>query len=231
MAMKRHKPEEIVAKLRQVEVLHGQGKSMAEAIRAIGVTEVTFYRWRRECGGSSNTLPRCPQNRRQLRTRETAGCSIGLLAMRPPRLLVRVHGATRARTRAFLAHEPLNAVKAARGAVRELVPPDPSRSVGSLAHGKACSHLRHERLVGLRPIAGRSRQPSEEAAPRDTERLAHLRYGPDPSVLGDAGEHHAIVATLEPVARRALSLLNRSGDEPSGRCIPTMHAMGHAGPA
>jgi transposase-like protein len=51
MAMKRHKPEEIVAKLRQVEVLHGQGKSMAEAIRAIGVTEVTFYRWRREYGG------------------------------------------------------------------------------------------------------------------------------------------------------------------------------------
>ena len=51
MAMKRHKPEEIVAKLRQVDVLHGQGKSMAEAIRAIGVTEVTFYRWRREYGG------------------------------------------------------------------------------------------------------------------------------------------------------------------------------------
>lgn len=46
--MKRHKPEEIVAKLRQVEALHGQGKSMAEATRAIGVTEVTFYRWRRE---------------------------------------------------------------------------------------------------------------------------------------------------------------------------------------
>ncbi len=51
MGRKHHKPEEIVAKLRQVEVLSGQGKSMAEAVRAIGVTEPTFYRWRAEYGG------------------------------------------------------------------------------------------------------------------------------------------------------------------------------------
>ena len=51
MAKKRHKPEEIIAKLRQVEVLTGQGTSMADAIRSIGVTEVTFYRWRSEYGG------------------------------------------------------------------------------------------------------------------------------------------------------------------------------------
>ena len=43
MARKRHTAEEIVAKLRQVEVLCGQGKGLAEAIRAIGVTEVTYY--------------------------------------------------------------------------------------------------------------------------------------------------------------------------------------------
>ena len=48
---KRHKPEEIIAKLRQVEVMSGQGTSMADAIRAIGVTEVTYYRWRQEYGG------------------------------------------------------------------------------------------------------------------------------------------------------------------------------------
>ena len=48
---KRHKPEEIIGKLRQVEVLTGQGTSMADAIRSIGVTEVTFYRWRSEYGG------------------------------------------------------------------------------------------------------------------------------------------------------------------------------------
>ncbi len=51
MARKAHKPEEIVAKLRQVDVLHSQGMSMAEAVRQIGVTEVTFYRWRKEYGG------------------------------------------------------------------------------------------------------------------------------------------------------------------------------------
>ena len=51
MGKKRHKPEEVVAKLRQVDVLVSQGKTVAEAIRAIGVTEVTYYRWRREFGG------------------------------------------------------------------------------------------------------------------------------------------------------------------------------------
>ena len=51
MARKRHKPEEIVAKLRQVEVLTSQGQSVADAIRSIGVTEVTYYRWRQEFGG------------------------------------------------------------------------------------------------------------------------------------------------------------------------------------
>ena len=51
MPKKRHKAEEIVAKLRQVEVLSAQGQSMAEAIRSIGVTEVTYYRWRSEYGG------------------------------------------------------------------------------------------------------------------------------------------------------------------------------------
>src|SRR3954464_10107261 len=54
MASKKHWPEEAVAKLRQVDVLVSQGQSVAEAIgaiRAIGVTEVTYYRWRREYGG------------------------------------------------------------------------------------------------------------------------------------------------------------------------------------
>ena len=48
---KAHTPEEIVAKLRQAEVLIGQGKTVAEAVRAIGVTEPTYYRWRAEYGG------------------------------------------------------------------------------------------------------------------------------------------------------------------------------------
>ena len=51
MARKHHKPEEIVAKLRQVDVLVSQGQAVADAIRAIGVSEVTHYRWRQEFGG------------------------------------------------------------------------------------------------------------------------------------------------------------------------------------
>jgi transposase-like protein len=51
MPRKRHKPEEIVAKLRQADVLISQGQTVADAVRAIGVTEVTYYRWRQEFGG------------------------------------------------------------------------------------------------------------------------------------------------------------------------------------
>ena len=51
MPRKRHTPEEVVAKLRQVDVLVSQGQTVADAVRAIGVTEVTYYRWRQEYGG------------------------------------------------------------------------------------------------------------------------------------------------------------------------------------
>ena len=51
MPRKRHKPEEIVAKLRQVDVLVAQGQAVADAVRSIGVTEVTCYRWLQEYGG------------------------------------------------------------------------------------------------------------------------------------------------------------------------------------
>ncbi len=51
MARKRLTPEEIVTKLRQVDVLVSQGKSVSDAVRAIGTTEVTYYRWRKEYGG------------------------------------------------------------------------------------------------------------------------------------------------------------------------------------
>ncbi len=51
MAMKRAKPEEIVTKLRQVEVLVGQGMKRIDAIREIEVVEQTYYRWRKHYGG------------------------------------------------------------------------------------------------------------------------------------------------------------------------------------
>ena len=53
MAGKRDKPEEIVLKLRQVEVLQGQGSSIADAVRQFGVTQQTYSRWRKEYGGMS----------------------------------------------------------------------------------------------------------------------------------------------------------------------------------
>ena len=51
MPRKKHTPEEIVAKLRQVDVHVSQGVATAEAVRQIEVTEVTYYRWRQEYGG------------------------------------------------------------------------------------------------------------------------------------------------------------------------------------
>lgn len=56
MPKKRHKPEEIVAKLRQVDVLVSQGQSVADAIRSIGVTEVSYYLYGRlsRCKSLSN---------------------------------------------------------------------------------------------------------------------------------------------------------------------------------
>jgi transposase-like protein len=51
MAKKRYSSEEIVAKLRQVDVLVGQGRPLGEAVKAIGVTDTTYHRWRNEYGG------------------------------------------------------------------------------------------------------------------------------------------------------------------------------------
>ncbi len=51
MGQKRYKPEEIIHKLREAEVLLSQGRNVGEACRNIGVTKQTYYRWRREYGG------------------------------------------------------------------------------------------------------------------------------------------------------------------------------------
>ncbi len=51
MPAKKHKPEEIIGKLRQVEIVLGQGGGTAEACRRIAVSEQTYYRWRKEYGG------------------------------------------------------------------------------------------------------------------------------------------------------------------------------------
>jgi putative transposase len=51
MPRKKYRPEEIIAKLREAEVLLGQGKTVPETIRVLGISEVTYYRWRKQYGG------------------------------------------------------------------------------------------------------------------------------------------------------------------------------------
>jgi len=51
MPRKGHSPEQVLNKLRQVEVAVAGGKSVGRAVREIGVTDHTYYRWRREYGG------------------------------------------------------------------------------------------------------------------------------------------------------------------------------------
>ena len=53
MPKKTYRPEEIIAKLRQADVLLGEGKKVAEVTKALGIHEVTYYRWRKEYGGLS----------------------------------------------------------------------------------------------------------------------------------------------------------------------------------
>lgn len=53
MARRRHSPEQILGKLREVEVALARGQTVANAVKQIGVTEQTYYRWRNEYGGLS----------------------------------------------------------------------------------------------------------------------------------------------------------------------------------
>jgi putative transposase len=53
MPRKGFRAEEIIAKLREADVLLGQGKKVAEVVKALGVSEVTYYRWRQEYAGMS----------------------------------------------------------------------------------------------------------------------------------------------------------------------------------
>lgn len=51
MARKRFTAEQIIGKLREAEVEAGRGMTVAEVVRKLGITEQTYYRWRREYGG------------------------------------------------------------------------------------------------------------------------------------------------------------------------------------
>jgi transposase-like protein len=55
MAKARYTTEQIIVKLREIELFCGQGKTIAEAARQAGITEQTYYRWRKEYGGMSTS--------------------------------------------------------------------------------------------------------------------------------------------------------------------------------
>jgi putative transposase len=61
MPRKGFRPEEIIAKLREADVLLGQGKKVGEVVKALGVGEVTCYRWRQEYGGMTVPQARRPK--------------------------------------------------------------------------------------------------------------------------------------------------------------------------
>lgn len=71
MPSKKHKPEEIIGKLREAEIVLAQGSTTAEACRRIAVTEQTYYRWRKEYGGLKTD-----QARQAILRRRISGCGV-----------------------------------------------------------------------------------------------------------------------------------------------------------
>jgi transposase-like protein len=51
MGQQRHTAEQIVGKMREAEVLHGKGMPMAEVLRQLGISDATYYKWRKQYGG------------------------------------------------------------------------------------------------------------------------------------------------------------------------------------
>ena len=58
MSRKRYSPEEIISKLREAEVLLSQDKTVSEVVRQLGVSEQTYYRWKKEYGALDKTQAR-----------------------------------------------------------------------------------------------------------------------------------------------------------------------------
>lgn len=69
MTKKRYRPEDIISKLREADILIGQGHTVAHAIKSIGITEVSYYRWRQEYGGMSKSQAKRLKDLEQENTR------------------------------------------------------------------------------------------------------------------------------------------------------------------
>jgi putative transposase len=55
MRKKRYRPEEIISKLREADILLGQGHTVAQVIKSIEISDVTYYRWRKKYGGMNTS--------------------------------------------------------------------------------------------------------------------------------------------------------------------------------
>ena len=55
MPKKKYRPEEIITKLREADILISQGQTVASVIKSLGVSEVTYYRWRKDYGGMNTS--------------------------------------------------------------------------------------------------------------------------------------------------------------------------------
>ena len=55
MPRKRYRPEDILSKLREADIHISQGNTVTETIRVLGISDVSYYRWRREYGGMNTT--------------------------------------------------------------------------------------------------------------------------------------------------------------------------------
>jgi putative transposase len=103
---KRYMPEEIVAKLRQFDVLVSRGQNIADASRQIGVREVTYYRWQKEYGGLKT------EQVKRLKELETENAGLLPLSKRLLRPMV-----TRQQVHRMMARPALYAIKSARRAI------------------------------------------------------------------------------------------------------------------
>jgi putative transposase len=94
MDIKRHRPEEIVTKLRQVEVLVGQGLARIDAIRDVQITEQTFYRWRKQYGGMGTAQLKelkCLQKENERLRRAVSDLTLEKLILSEPRTSSGLH--------------------------------------------------------------------------------------------------------------------------------------------
>ena len=79
MGIKRHKPDELVTKGRQVEVLVGQGMARIDAMRQISIAEQTYYRWHKHYGGmGTGQLKELKRPHKENERLRRAGCDLAL---------------------------------------------------------------------------------------------------------------------------------------------------------